>query len=166
MVVNIGCGTDQRGIGIDLHYETADILADLNGGIPVGEDCVDHVVAEHLLEHLENPAFMLREIRRILRPDGTATIEIPNAGWLPVRLYVTQDIQRFWEHKIPGRSGHWLARRLGEDDPDRTQHLTLWTKQLLKDHLDRAGFTYEFQTRTHFRKNIRVLATPDDPDAD
>ncbi|MCH7662009.1 MAG: methyltransferase domain-containing protein [Euryarchaeota archaeon] len=160
VTLNLGCGTDSRGIGVDLNYETADISADLNEGLPIEDDAVDRVIAEHVLEHLENPSFVLREIHRVLRPDGEATIEVPNAGWLPVRLYLTQDPHRFWEHKIPDRAGHWLARRLGNRDPDRTAHLTLWTPRLLADHLERAGMDYEFHDRDHLVRNTRVSARP------
>ncbi|MEM4781772.1 MAG: methyltransferase domain-containing protein [Halalkalicoccus sp.] len=164
VTLNLGCGTDSRGIGVDLNYGTADVTADLNEGIPVEDDAVDRVIAEHVLEHLENPSFVLREIRRVLRPDGRATIEVPNVGWLPVRLYLTQDPHRFWEHKIPDRAGHWLARRLGDPDPDRTAHLTLWTPRLLADHLDRAGFDYELHDRDHLVRNVRVSARPASPE--
>lgn len=166
VTLNLGCGTDPRGVGIDLNYENADIAADLNEGLPVEDDAVDRVLAEHVLEHLENPSFVLREIRRVLRPDGLAVIEVPNVGWLPVRLYLSQDLHRFWEHKIPERAGHWLARRIGDPDPDRTAHLTLWTPRLLADHLERAGFDYEFRDRTHLVRNVRVSARPADRDGD
>lgn len=158
VTLNIGCGTDTRGVGIDLNYETADIIADLNDGIPVEENVADSVIMEHVIEHLENPSLALRELYRVLRRDGIAMIEVPNAGWLPVRLYITQDLHRFWEHKIPDRNGHWLAKKLGNTDPDRTPHLTLWTKRLLADHLDRAGLDYRFINSRHWSKNIRVKA--------
>lgn len=158
VTVNLGCGTDTRGVGIDVNYDIADIEADLDDGIPIEDDSVDVIIAEHVLEHLENPSHTLREISRILREDGSARIEIPNAGWLPVRLYITRDIHSFWEHKIPGRKGHWLARRLGNPDNDRTRHLTLWTKALLADHLERIGFEYEFVDSNHWSRNIHVNA--------
>lgn len=160
VTLNLGCGTDPRGIGIDPNYENAEIAADLNRGVPVEDGAVDRVIAEHVLEHLENPSFVLREIRRVLRPEGKLVIEVPNVGWLPVRLYVTQDLHRFWEHKIPGRGGHWLAHRLGDPNPDRTAHLTLWTRRLLADHLERAGFDFEFRGRSHLVRNVRALAVP------
>ena len=156
VTLNLGCGTDSRGVGIDINYENADISANLNNGIPVEDNAVDHVIIEHVLEHVENPSQILREMHRVLRSDGTATIEVPNAGWLPVRLYLTQDIHQFWAHKDPNKVGHWLARRLGNPDPDRTAHLTLWSKALLRDHLDRAGFEYEFIDSKHWSRNIRA----------
>lgn len=162
VVLNLGCGTDSRGIGIDMNYDSADITADLNKGIPLEDDTVDSVIIEHVLEHVENPSELLREIYRVLRIDGTGVIEVPNAGWLPVRLYITQDIHQFWAHKTPGRKGHWLAKRLGNPDPDRTAHLTLWSKALLRDHLERIGFDYEFINAKHWSRNLRVKLTVSD----
>jgi predicted SAM-dependent methyltransferase len=158
--LNVGCGTDERGVGIDLNYEEADIEADLDDGIPIEDSAVDRVIAEHVLEHLENPAATLREINRVLRDDGEAVVEVPNVGWLPVRLYVTRDLHSFWLHKIPGESGHWLARRIGDPDPDRTPHLTLWTKELLRFHLERAGLSHDVGSTRHWVRNLRVTARP------
>jgi len=159
VVLDLGCGSSSTGIGVDINYE-ADITADLNEGIPVESQTVDVIILEHVLEHLEHPIGMLREIHRVLRAGGEAHIEVPNAGWLPVRLYLTRDIHRFWEHKHPDKRGHWLARRLGTDDPDRTPHLSLWSKRLLASHLDRVGFNYEFINSRHWSRNIRVKAWP------
>ena len=59
--------------------------ADLNQGIPpdVGTG-FDLVLAADVLEHLPRPGDLLEEIRRVLSPDGTALICIPNiAHWYP-----------------------------------------------------------------------------------
>lgn len=158
VVVNLGCGADDRGIGVDIHYDP-DIKHDLNDGIPLADDSVDRLIAEHVLEHLDNPTQFLKECERVLRPDGELELEIPNVGWLPVRLWLTQDLHRFWSHKDPGREGHWLARRLGNPDERRTPHRTLWTPQLLAEHLERAGFNPSIAGR-HWSKNLRATATP------
>lgn len=156
VILNLGCGRDKRGIGIDVHYNP-DIEYDLNNGIPVENNSVNKIIAEHILEHLENPSLFFREVRRVLRKDGEMYLEVPNAGYLPVRLWITQDIQKFWEHKIPGKKGHWLARLIGNTEPERTQHLTLWTKGLLEQYLERFNFDYIF-TSCFLSKNLSVEA--------
>lgn len=158
VLVNLGCGDDERGVGIDINYDP-DIQHDLNDGIPLAEDSVDRLLAEHVLEHLDNPTQFLAECERVLRPDGKLELEIPNVGWLPVRLWLSQDLHRFWSHKDPERDGHWLARRLGNPDERRTPHRTLWTRQLLIEHLERAGFDCDIAGR-HWSKNLRAVATP------
>ncbi|MBV9769068.1 MAG: methyltransferase domain-containing protein, partial [Bryobacterales bacterium] len=51
---------------------------DLNLAVPGHENSFDVVVAAEVIEHLENPRSMLREIFRILRPGGSAIITTPN----------------------------------------------------------------------------------------
>lgn len=156
VILNLGCGTDDVGIGIDIHYEP-DIQADLNDGIPVADDVADRVIAKHVLEHLNNPTQFCAELARVLHPDGEARLAVPNAGWLPVRMWLSQDLHRFWSHKTPGQEGHWLARRLGNPDRERTAHRSLWTKQLLAEHLERAGLAYEIEGH-HLSRNFDVRA--------
>lgn len=162
VVLNLGSGTDDRGIGIDINYDP-DIRHDLNDGIPVADDSVDKILCLHVLEHLENPAAFLREAKRVLRDDGELRVELPNVGWLPVRLWMTQDMHRFWEHKEPDKEGHWLARRLGNDDEKRTSHKTLWTRALIESHLEAAGFEYEIDGG-HWARNLVVRAVPGESD--
>ena len=59
--------------------------ADLNEGIPpeVGTG-FDVVLAADVLEHLVNPGALMRQVRNVLAPDGTALFCVPNiAHWYP-----------------------------------------------------------------------------------
>ncbi len=59
--------------------------ADLNDGIPpeVGTG-FDLVLAADVLEHLRKPAVLIRQIREVLSPDGSAIVCVPNiAHWYP-----------------------------------------------------------------------------------
>lgn len=159
VTLNLGCGLDDLGVGIDINYDP-DIQHDLNDGIPVADGSVDEIVCEHVLEHLNNPTQLLEEARRVLRDDGVLRLALPNVGWWPVRLWFWQDPHRFWAHKNPDRQGHWLARRLGNDDEERTAHRSLWTPALLEEHLDRADFAYSIEGG-HWSKVLQVTATPD-----
>ncbi len=63
------------------------IIADLDpprGGqvmditnIPLETDSVDIVICSHVLEHVEADDLAMRELRRVLRPDGTGLIMCP-----------------------------------------------------------------------------------------
>jgi glycosyltransferase involved in cell wall biosynthesis len=60
-------------------------VADLNRGLPpeVGGG-YDVVIAGDIIEHLMRPAAALREMRRVLRPDGQILLSVPNFGhWYP-----------------------------------------------------------------------------------
>ena len=143
IVVELGCGTpNQRkgNIGIDINPENKpDIVADLNKGIPLQDHYVDKIIIHHTLEHLENPSFVLREIKRVLKNEGIVEITIPNAWWLPLRLMLFTDVNKLWRHKF-GFKPHWLAKLFGNLDAKRTGHLTHWSKDILKMYLELNGF--------------------------
>jgi 2-polyprenyl-3-methyl-5-hydroxy-6-metoxy-1,4-benzoquinol methylase len=54
------------------------IKQDLNAAILDHDSEFDVVVAAEVIEHLENPRFMVRELYRLLRPGGTAIVSTPN----------------------------------------------------------------------------------------
>lgn len=51
---------------------------DLNGHLPLPDGDFDLVVAVEIIEHLENPRAVIREIARLLRPRGTLILTTPN----------------------------------------------------------------------------------------
>jgi 2-polyprenyl-3-methyl-5-hydroxy-6-metoxy-1,4-benzoquinol methylase len=54
------------------------IEQDLNEPTRGLDGAFDVVIAAEVIEHLENPRFIAREIRRMLRPGGTAIVTTPN----------------------------------------------------------------------------------------
>ena len=78
--------------GVDVHElagvgerTSAFYKADLNEGIPpeVGSD-FDLVLAADVLEHLVDPAALMRQVRDVLSPEGSAIFCVPNvADWYP-----------------------------------------------------------------------------------
>jgi len=72
--------------GVDkISYANSYILvheADLNEGIPFGDNQFDVVVASQLIEHLQRPKVLISETYRVLKPGGYALISTPNlASW-------------------------------------------------------------------------------------
>jgi 2-polyprenyl-3-methyl-5-hydroxy-6-metoxy-1,4-benzoquinol methylase len=54
------------------------IAQDLNLPILNHDEIFDAVIAAEVVEHLENPRAMMRDLFRVLRPGGTAIISTPN----------------------------------------------------------------------------------------
>jgi 2-polyprenyl-3-methyl-5-hydroxy-6-metoxy-1,4-benzoquinol methylase len=79
------------------------IEQDLNVTLPGRDDAFDVVVAPEVIEHLENPRFMLREIFRILRPGGTAIVTTPNnESWRSlIALLIRGHFTEFGESGYP-----------------------------------------------------------------
>ena len=62
-----------------LELDGVDIVADLNEPLELLPDnSVEQIYTRHTLEHIENLVGLLREIRRITKPDGTIEIIVPH----------------------------------------------------------------------------------------
>lgn len=79
----------------DVDFRVADAC---NLPFPDGE--FDTVTALFLLEHVENPTALIREIRRVTKMGGRALFATPNIG-RPQRLFYAAQNKEKWE-----RSGH------------------------------------------------------------
>jgi glycosyltransferase involved in cell wall biosynthesis len=64
-------------IAIDLRSD-ADIIHDLNNGIPLPDNTVGVINASHILEHLKDKTEIMKEIHRVLSPGGWAFIQVPS----------------------------------------------------------------------------------------
>jgi len=91
-------------------YQKDFVLGDLNYGIPLSNKTIDYAVAVEVIEHLENPLFFLREIKRVVKKK--AIITCPNgieSGWYTP-----------WTYTFFG-------------------HVTILSDWLLENHFKRAG---------------------------
>ena len=95
--LNLGCG-DQRlagFIGFDtLSRQGTDVIGDLNAPLPFAAASVGHIYAKSVLEHIENLELLLREMARILQPDGTIYIYVPH--WTNPFYYSDYTHRRFF----------------------------------------------------------------------
>jgi 2-polyprenyl-3-methyl-5-hydroxy-6-metoxy-1,4-benzoquinol methylase len=95
--------TDIMGVPGDLNGRVEWIEQDLNVPLPGHDGAFDVVVAPEVIEHLENPRFMIREIFRMLRPGGTAIVTTPNnESWRSlIALLVRGHFTEFGESGYP-----------------------------------------------------------------
>lgn len=94
VLIDVGCGTGAllstlgttftRRIGVDaVRYsgfpESAEFLAtDLDGGVPLPDQCGDVVVSVETIEHLNHPRHYFAELARIVQPGGWLVVSTPN----------------------------------------------------------------------------------------
>ena len=76
----------------------------------------DLVISNHALEHCLHPLTDLRDMRRVLKPDGRLVLIVPIDDWRVQRKY---------------------------DPADVNHHLYTWTPRLLGNLLTEAGFSVE-----------------------
>ncbi len=78
--INIGCGTSKVPgyVNIDLDPDVnPDLIADINK-LPYDDDSVSCIRAYDILEHIDVEG--LKEIHRVLSPEGTLVVSVPHYG--------------------------------------------------------------------------------------
>jgi len=100
------------------------------------ENHFDVVTLWQVLEHVPYPLMVLKEVHRILKPDGLLATSTPNIDSILARVF-----RRKW----------WNLRRL---------HINQFTTRTLTDMLKRAGFNNVFSTRYREYISISMLVIP------
>ncbi len=100
----------------------------LSGGeaLPFKSGVFDVVSANMVVEHLEQPDLVLREIHRVLRPGGHFLFHTPNRRHWPLTLarLVPEFIKRWLIHLLEGRRPEDVfATHYRFNDPDQILHL-------------------------------------------
>jgi ubiquinone/menaquinone biosynthesis C-methylase UbiE len=90
--------------------------------LPLSDECVDIVVSLETIEHLNEPGLFLKEIHRVLRPNGTLLLSTPNRCFTQgnnpyhVHEFTLEELQRlladsaFAINEIWGQ--HWRMRSI------------------------------------------------------
>jgi predicted SAM-dependent methyltransferase len=94
ILLNIGCGDliQEGWVNIDLEPRSGALYFNVLNPLPIDDQAVTHIHAEHCLEHLEysDAIFFLGECHRILKTGGTMRIVVPDAERY-MRAYVGND---------------------------------------------------------------------------
>jgi SAM-dependent methyltransferase len=70
---------ESRRLGLEARVRT--VLTD-GGPLPLAAGCADVVTSFTVLEHVGDERAALRELRRVLKPDGLLILTVPNRWWL------------------------------------------------------------------------------------
>jgi 2-polyprenyl-3-methyl-5-hydroxy-6-metoxy-1,4-benzoquinol methylase len=137
-ILDIGCGFGQtlgyhQGRGCEVYGVEADenikrVVEKFGFNVHVGlfdanryqPAYFDYVTMDQVIEHVDDPATVLKGIARILKPDGVAILSTPNADGWGLKFF-----GRKWEHwHIP-------------------YHLQIFSKNSLEEYAKEAGFKLE-----------------------
>lgn len=163
---NFGCGPKHKKdfINVDaLNWEnTPDVLWDLTK-VPytfAADESADEIVCIEVLEHLsfKDTMKVLNEWKRILRPGGKLTIQVPDCG-LMMRYYSEGQICECVPHKSETMEGYkakedctncegrgkinptrWLYSFTGAQKHPLDIHKQIFTNQIMTNVLEKCGF--------------------------
>ncbi len=121
----------------DLCMEGVTFQADIQDMYMVEDDSYDIIICSHVLEHVEDDKKALRELRRILKPDGMILFLVP------VDLSC-EGIDEAW-----GLSEEENWKRFGQGD-----HCRRYGKQAMLQRIENEGLSVNEMTRDYFGKNV------------
>jgi len=82
IIIELGCGASKipGAIGIDKFvFSGVNLVADIEKGLPfLKTNSVDQIYSRHFLEHIQNFEYLMREIHRVLKPNGKHIVIIPH----------------------------------------------------------------------------------------
>jgi SAM-dependent methyltransferase len=133
-------------VGVDVQQQAGALLGDafraanLEESLPFADGHFDCVVSNEGIEHLENPFRFLRELHRVLRPDGFLMLTTPNT--VAVRSRVRFLGAGLFRHG---------ALPLRESKRDPMHHIMLRTLPELRYALVTSGFRLRSIGHTHIK---------------
>jgi 2-polyprenyl-3-methyl-5-hydroxy-6-metoxy-1,4-benzoquinol methylase len=167
-VLDIGCGegffakeiveAGNSVVGIDVlelpqHVRLFDAYAqaNLNQGLQEAEPMLaqrrfNRILLQDVLEHVPDPARLLRDCRQFLAPDGLLLISVPNVANITVRLSLLFGRFKYTERGIL----------------DRT-HLRFFTRRTAREAIQEAGYTIERESATVMPVELALNLSADHP---
>lgn len=108
-----GYGFDQKVDGIRLGNVILTPVK-LQDGIPLGDESVDCVTMLALLEHLDAPAAVMREVFRVLRPDGMVILTTPAPCSKPLLDFLAFRLRVISAEEIADHKHYFSAEEVKE----------------------------------------------------
>lgn len=139
--LNIGCGRQPLAGFVNIDLEPGgDMQHDVTQGLPFPDASVDGIYSEHFFEHItqgQGLAF-LRECRRVLKPEGTVRIAMPDLDAV-VQRYVSSDWRGDGDMFRMG--WHWVDNRCEMLNIAMREwgHQWVYNEEELRLAADRAG---------------------------
>jgi len=169
-VLDVGCGSGDIALeirkmgyevsGVDFSSVAVDIalqnglqcqVADIDEGLPFGDNTFDVAWLGDVIEHVFDPVFVLKEVRRILVEGGTLLATIPYDLYLGVRIRTLFGIS--YQEKNYRERG-------------QQKHHTFFSKRLMDFMLREASFSvqesflklrFPFSRKYFIQKGLRFL---------
>ena len=169
---HLGCGQKNYlpgWVNVDANFVTAkiDLWANLEQGLPFGDNSVERIYSFHVIEHLPDSALAphFREMFRVLRPGGVIRVGGPNIDNACLKLLQNE---ASWFPDFPDKRAS-VGGRFTNFVFCRNEHLTALTTSYLKELAEGAGFTglhfcAPVAETVYFDNEVLSLEYEDDPE--
>jgi predicted SAM-dependent methyltransferase len=145
--LSLGCGRKLNPgyINIDcVPYQKGVITLDIRRPLPLPRGCAKEIITEEFLEHLAYPQplfSVLKECKRVLKPDGRIYISVPDAR-LMIEAYTKSDEHTFaiLKEKHHPKWCHTPMEHVNYFFHLNGQHLFNFDYETLKSALEKCGF--------------------------
>lgn len=142
-ILDVGCGTgnilkklntldfqelhgcDWLPVSNKTPYKYTQVDLNKQGLSKYSDNTFDLLICSDVIEHLENPAQILQEIQRVLKPEGHVILTIPNAWNIQERLLFL----------LTANSSRYVSERKSAP----FGHISFFTTDILESLFDRAG---------------------------
>jgi predicted SAM-dependent methyltransferase len=124
-----GADSPKQGFASVDKYYSADYKADFTN-LPFPDNSIQEVYTSHTLEHLgkKEAPLALKEIYRVLQPNGIFTIIVPDLEWIAIYWYQSKD-----------KTGFLLDAIYGNQNHEGEFHKTGFTKESLQKLVESVG---------------------------
>jgi predicted SAM-dependent methyltransferase len=125
-------------INVDANMFTGkcDIWADLRNSLPFHTETVKAFYSHHVIEHLPNIHFHLKEVFRCLKPGGVYRVGGPN-GDSAISKFVEHDLEWFSDFPNTRKS---MGGKFENFIFCRGEHLTILTFSMLEEFMSNIGY--------------------------
>lgn len=133
-------------ITADITPGRGDYAVDMTDMKIFGDKMFDYIIANHVLEHIQNESAAISELKRVLKDDGTIILSFP----------VCTDMLTYEDDSVTTEEGRWNAfgqgdhvRLYGTDYKERLEGYALNVKvcspqdEFSMDESDKYGFIYD-----------------------
>lgn len=120
----------------DLFRDDVDLKMDICNMHTVNDNTYDLIICSHVLEHVPDPDKAMREIRRVMRPDGKAIIMVP----------------LFWDVKETQEDKSHITDELRLKHYGQDDHVRLFSQQDFLSRLQSASFKIDQLKPADFHK--------------
>ena len=156
-----GVDISKKGVTLARSFGVKAKVADLSKKIPFASNSFDLIICTEMIEHVADPDTLLKEIRRVLKPDGTLLLTTPNlSSWTNRILFILGIYPIFMEASTEAKVGYGPFSRFFYSD-QLVGHIHVFNLIALKDILRFHKFSIEkiFGNRVPFNVPSAPIVT-------